>query len=443
MCLSLFLEQKTTVGRVVGLDEAHKVRKIIGLTCSTANENTLKYMNAGAEASTLTNTLLSTIRLQRHLGTRVFISTQEPTISPKLLDLCSITIVHRFTSPEWLRCLRSHLAALSDHDDDSSQSSKVLMINTFNQIVRLRVGEALIFAPSAIIGVEKKQNENGVEEPEMKRLGMGYLKIKVRARVTLDGGKSVFAMGAQPTSSGAKTSGNLFGFPAAKPAFGTPAAGTAASGGIKATTSLFGSSNGKIGAFEGNAFGGNKSASAMSFGTASTSTINTPIFGSVKTFASSTSSQPAAATTFGAPSPPTNYISIFSSGHSLAAADSPFSSITHTSTFNSTNTLATPSSPVSFSALNGQNFDPFKSSSRTTITGTFSTSLFSMFSFSLNASPGSRYCDFQTYIEKEPNCSTYQQNCFQDIGFQPVCQKFSHEELRLADYTLGSRYGNL
>src|SRR5450432_131959 len=68
-------------------------------------------MNASAEANTLTGTLLSTIRLQRHLGARIVISTQEPTISPALLDLSSVTIVHRFTSPYWLRSLRQHLAA--------------------------------------------------------------------------------------------------------------------------------------------------------------------------------------------------------------------------------------------------------------------------------------------------------------------------------------------
>ena len=148
-------------------------------------------MSAGAEAGTLTNTLLSSIRLQRHLGTRVFISTQEPTISPKLLDLCSITIVHRFTSPDWLRELRSHLAAL-DNDGEDPGKSKFKLINIFNQIVKLRTGEALLFAPSAILGVEKKQNENGSEETEMKRLGIGCLKIKIRARVTSDGGRSVF-----------------------------------------------------------------------------------------------------------------------------------------------------------------------------------------------------------------------------------------------------------
>ena len=106
ICLSIFLEkgrQKDpisgpSIGRIVALDEAHK------------------YMNAeeSGAAGTLTHNLLATIRLQRHLGLRVVISTQEPTVSPRLLDLCSITIVHRFTSPDWMRTLRGHLAGGDD-----------------------------------------------------------------------------------------------------------------------------------------------------------------------------------------------------------------------------------------------------------------------------------------------------------------------------------------
>jgi hypothetical protein len=68
-------------------------------------------MNASAEALTSTDTPLSTIQLQRHLGARIIISTQEPSLSSALLDLSSVSIVHRFTSPEWLRTLRAHLAA--------------------------------------------------------------------------------------------------------------------------------------------------------------------------------------------------------------------------------------------------------------------------------------------------------------------------------------------
>jgi nuclear pore complex protein Nup98-Nup96 len=49
---------------------------------------------------------------------------------------------------------------------------------------------------------------------------------------------------------------------------------------------------------------------------------------------------------------------------------------------------------------------------------------------------------FQPYVEKEPNSTSNQQNSFQSIGFQQPYQKFSPEELRLADYTQGRRYGN-
>ena len=68
-------------------------------------------MNGTAASEVFTQSLLTVIREQRHKGARVIIATQEPTISPKLLDLCSMTFVHRFTSPEWLETLKKHLAA--------------------------------------------------------------------------------------------------------------------------------------------------------------------------------------------------------------------------------------------------------------------------------------------------------------------------------------------
>jgi hypothetical protein len=171
-------------------------------------------MNASAEAQTLTSTLLSTIRLQRHLGARIIISTQEPTISPALLDLSSVTIVHRFTSPDWLRSLKQHLAAAapdlldkptSDSTDmeegqeeigKTRNSKNVVAKQIFKEIVNLRVGEALLFSPSAFVGVlEKERGVRGEfrKERKMERLGTGYLKIRVRDRLTEDGGKSVMA----------------------------------------------------------------------------------------------------------------------------------------------------------------------------------------------------------------------------------------------------------
>ncbi|KAL2074672.1 hypothetical protein VTL71DRAFT_8451 [Oculimacula yallundae] len=247
MCLSLFLEQKTMIGRVVALDEAHK------------------YMNSGSEASVLTNTLLSSIRLQRHLGTRVFISTQEPSISPKLLDLCSITIVHRFTSPDWLRCLRSHLAAL-DNDDGLTSNPKLKLNNVFNQIVRLKVGQALLFAPSAIVDVTTLTDESsGKTTHEIQKLGIGFLKVKIRDRVTADGGRSVLALGSDSpfaVKAPVATTGAAL--------FGGSASTAASSGGFTSTApasvSMFG--------VPANTFGG-KTTSTMEL---STSTQKLPQF---------------------------------------------------------------------------------------------------------------------------------------------------------------------
>lgn len=222
ICLSLFLEQETEIGRVVALDEAHK------------------YMTDSAECAQLTESLLSTIRLQRHLAARIFISTQEPTISPKLLDLCSITIVHPFTSPDWLKTLKGHLAGASElaraellnkeNEDDGDikgvtplviGKSDALAVQLFSKIVDLHTGEALLFAPSAVIGIRgppeksltqrmsklkvfsgsgfaddsEPEPDSSDEEDgnESVRLGHGVLKVRVRQRVTRDGGRSVMA----------------------------------------------------------------------------------------------------------------------------------------------------------------------------------------------------------------------------------------------------------
>ena len=70
-------------------------------------------MTTSVASEHFTESLLQLIRQQRHLASRIIIATQEPTISPKLLDLCSFTIVHRFSSPSWLETLRKHIAGLS------------------------------------------------------------------------------------------------------------------------------------------------------------------------------------------------------------------------------------------------------------------------------------------------------------------------------------------
>ncbi|KAK6611215.1 hypothetical protein H4I96_02813 [Botrytis cinerea] len=110
ICLSIFLENRGECGQVVVLDEAHK----------------------SGDAKVLTNELKSVIRQQRHTGTRVLIATQEPTLSPELIDLANVTFVHRFQSPAWYSTLKKHLAG-ADRDD------------LFHEIVALRTGEAFLF----------------------------------------------------------------------------------------------------------------------------------------------------------------------------------------------------------------------------------------------------------------------------------------------------------
>ncbi|CZS94340.1 hypothetical protein WAI453_013074 [Rhynchosporium graminicola] len=184
ICLSLFIEQSIDGGRVIALDEAHK------------------FMDTSPEALTLTNTLLSVIRLQRHLGARIIISTQEPTLSPLLLDLCSTTIVHRFTSPGWMQALKSHLAGIMtsgihtqvDREEDTKRgntnsSEKGQAPEIFDNIVKLRVGNALLFSPSAMIGLP----QDSLGRLEIRRLRSGYMKITVRNRLTTDSGRSIMA----------------------------------------------------------------------------------------------------------------------------------------------------------------------------------------------------------------------------------------------------------
>lgn len=130
-------------------------------------------------AKELTGTFLNVIRQQRHLGVRVIISTQEPTISPSLIDLCSVVIIHRFTSPEWYQVMGKHIIMAtkggqsgSSHDYDDGLS----------RISCLRTGEALVFAPSAYL-----LDEN-LSPIDVRRK---TFKMMMRKRVTWDGGRTI------------------------------------------------------------------------------------------------------------------------------------------------------------------------------------------------------------------------------------------------------------
>ena len=148
-----------------------------------------QYLTNTESSSRLTESLLTVIREQRHLGIRVLISTQEPTVvPPKFLDLCSFVIAHRFSSPRWLDHLKAHVSI-----ENAEWRSKVRGRHTCQwsslkhriKVITLRTGEAMVFAPAALI---LRQVPESVVP-----LGQGYLKVRSRARITADGGRSVLA----------------------------------------------------------------------------------------------------------------------------------------------------------------------------------------------------------------------------------------------------------
>ncbi|KDQ29197.1 hypothetical protein PLEOSDRAFT_1112157 [Pleurotus ostreatus PC15] len=158
----LFTRAEVDTGKVLVVDEAHK------------------YLTPSA-SSGLTQSLLGLVRQQRHLAMRVIISTQEPTaIPPVLLDLCMISIMHRFSSPTWWEHLVKHVSA------------EISGGEAFDKVVMLQTGEALIIAPSAL-GCFEEDGPPDLSMP-VSRLGRRYMIMKTRARVTADGGASLLVV---------------------------------------------------------------------------------------------------------------------------------------------------------------------------------------------------------------------------------------------------------
>jgi DNA helicase HerA-like ATPase len=132
-------------------------------------------MSATPGSKALTEAIRTTVRLQRHYGARLIISTQEPTLLTDLIALCSITVVHRFSSPEWFAAIKRHIPMAPDQ----YQATMVT-------IERLETGTALVYSPSAVLG-----------QHEDRRLVKGagkLLEVRMRKRITIDGGQSLLAV---------------------------------------------------------------------------------------------------------------------------------------------------------------------------------------------------------------------------------------------------------
>ena len=60
----------------------------------------------------LTNAIVETVREMRHQGTSVVIASQNPPSVPRdVIELSSVVVAHKFTSPQWLEHIRKVNAA--------------------------------------------------------------------------------------------------------------------------------------------------------------------------------------------------------------------------------------------------------------------------------------------------------------------------------------------
>lgn len=127
-------------------------------------------------------------------------------VPSKFLDLCSFVIAHRFSSQKWLDHLKEHISAVDTKWGSKVRRSRhpfsVLLFNTSEKVINLKTGEAMIFSPAALILGQAPQDENS--SPDAARLetvamlGQGYLTVRSRKRITMDGGRSVMATRASP-----------------------------------------------------------------------------------------------------------------------------------------------------------------------------------------------------------------------------------------------------
>lgn len=109
--------------------------------------------------SELIGQVVETIREMRHQATSVVIASQDPLSVPRsVIELTSILILHRMTSPQWLKHLKSAISALDDVSDP--------------QLAALRAGEALAWA----------------QRCTDKRFTQRPYRIQIRPRVSLHGG---------------------------------------------------------------------------------------------------------------------------------------------------------------------------------------------------------------------------------------------------------------
>lgn len=136
--------RETSGGKLLVLDEAHK------------------FMD-GAKGDRLGETIVDCVRLMRHDGMRVVISTQNPTSIPQeVLELSSVAVLHRFHSPSWFNHLKSTIQLPED---------------VYNEICELDQGHAIVFASRHAVPSDGTKHDN-------------LIRVKIRPRLTKDLGET-------------------------------------------------------------------------------------------------------------------------------------------------------------------------------------------------------------------------------------------------------------
>jgi len=147
--LEQFRLKKLDCGKIVVFDEAHKY-----------------FGEKSKGGDGLASSIIDTVRLMRHEGMRVVVSTQSPlTMPPELLELSTVAVCHSFHSKDWYRYLSMKIPLPEDG---------------FDCVQKLQPGEALTFASRPALGVDtNKINITGAT-----------FMIRVRPRITEDRGQS-------------------------------------------------------------------------------------------------------------------------------------------------------------------------------------------------------------------------------------------------------------
>ncbi|KAF3311128.1 hypothetical protein TWF173_008581 [Orbilia oligospora] len=175
ICNQLFTSAPKLSGKIIALDEAHR------------------YMtdNASASVKRFAESIIGNIRLERHLGLRTIVSTQDPFIHPEIMELSSMVIFHRFDIPRWFEEIRKHVGfqtkAQAPEPSQNVWGDEELQkpeADIFGEIKGLDTGEACIYCPKLVI----PENSWGVST--LKKFGNGVFKVMIRQKITIDGGAS-------------------------------------------------------------------------------------------------------------------------------------------------------------------------------------------------------------------------------------------------------------